>query len=93
MHGDGKTSRLRITIAYATAGLSGRPRKTCNTGNLNGAKASTSSFPTKLLYYTELDDKTIDNTANRADHPSISFWSFTNASKFVKRIVNLVITY
>ena len=50
MHGDGKTSRLRITIAYATAGLSGRPGKTCNTGNLNGAKTSTSSFPTKLLY-------------------------------------------
>ena len=37
LHGDGKTSRLRITIAYATAGLSGRPGKTCNTGNLNGA--------------------------------------------------------
>ena len=41
----------------------------------------------------QLDDKTIDNTANRAFHSSTSFWSFTNAFKFIKRIVNLVITY
>ena len=38
----------------------------------------------------QLDDKTIDNTASRADHPSISFWSFTNAFNFIKRILNLL---
>ena len=49
--GGGKTSRFSIIIAYITAGLSGRPGKTCYTGNLNGAKPVTSTFPTKLVYY------------------------------------------
>ena len=91
MHGDGKTSRLRITIAYATAGLSGA-RKNLQYRKPEWGQDKYQQLPHKATIL-QLDDKTIDNTANRADHPSISFWSFTDAYKFVKRIANLVITY
>ena len=76
-----------ITIANATVGLSCRPGKTCNTGNLDRAKTSTSSFPTKLLYY-RLDDKTIDNTANRADRiPAFLFSHLQMLSSLSKRLL------
>ena len=35
--------------------------KTCGTGNLDGTKTNTSSFPTKLLRYN-LNDQTTGNT-------------------------------
>ena len=50
--GDGKTSRLSITIALNTAGLSGRSGKTCNTGNLNGAKQLPAASPQSFYITT-----------------------------------------
>ena len=93
MQGDGKTSRLRITIAYATAGLSGKPGKTCNIGNLNGAKTSTSSFPTQLLYYNLMIKPLIKRQAELT-FPAFLFSHLQMLSSLSKGlIVNLVITY
>ena len=73
--GDGKISRLSITIAYMTSELSGRLGKSCNTGNLNGAKTITSRFPTNLLYYN-LMIKQLIIQQTELTMPVISFFRF-----------------
>ena len=75
--GDSKTSCLSITIAYTTTELSGRPGKTCNTGDLNGAKTITSSFPTKLLYYNFMI-KPLIMRQTELTIPAFSFYSHFN---------------
>ena len=72
--GDSKTSRLNITIAYVTVGLS-EARK-----NLQCRKPELSQDNNQLLLHKacilQLDDyNTIDNTANCVEHAS-HFFSF-----------------
>ena len=56
---------LRNTIAYTTAGKSGRPGKTCNTGNLNGAKAINQPLPHKASML-QLLNGSVGNATNKA---------------------------
>ena len=44
---------VRPAVGYITAGSSGRPGKTCNTGNLNGAKTLPAASPQSLYITTK----------------------------------------